>query len=120
MKDHTTTYIASAVALFAILSFAVVGLEAFDSENTTEIVAVLGTGMVAVFINQILSIAKQEQTAKGINEIKGSLNGDLDKRIAAAVRDEFAPWERQMRELRAAVDAMQRSCEAPRAEDQGQ
>lgn len=84
MKDHTLTIIAGAVVIFVAITAATVALEVVDSENTMALVAILGTGMASVAIPSLLNLLKSEETARGVSELKGQLNGDLDARIEAA------------------------------------
>lgn len=86
-----TVVLMAIVALFAILAGVVVALEIDDSPNTMAILAILGTGMVGVFIAQLMSLVQGRKTDEKVDRIHSAVNGELDARMRmalAAVMDE--------------------------------
>jgi hypothetical protein len=126
-RDHTVTVIVGTVALFGLVVALAIGLEVSKSPNSLAILGMIFTTGVLVVVPQLFNMRKTDQAVKGVGELKGQLNGDLDDRIeraaARAVRTVMTQREEgiddQIREIARDVvseeiDRLIGSCEGER------
>lgn len=86
--DHVMAVVAGLVALVAIVGATMVALEWTKSPNTEKLVVMLvglaGTNVVT----QVVNLARTERGNRTLEELRGTLNGELDRRIAQIVQRE--------------------------------
>lgn len=122
--DHTVAVIGGVVALIGLLVVLAIGLEEAQSEETMPIMAMIGTGIVAVVIGQVIQLSRTESVAKAAKgaavkadvaaataedtnvraqDIQRALNGGFESRvthIVSAVMDQkFAERDTFLRVL---------------------
>lgn len=121
--DHTVAIIAGLVVLVGLLVALALGLEATESPNTLAILGVLGTGLGAVVVGQLVQISKTNlaadvarkaaETADDTNQraqqIQHALNGEFEPRLRSIVQevvdDLDRRWERRLDDRLAALEA---------------